>query len=104
MVMDRMELEVELKVDKTVTSLAGNRYGREIYRSQIKEKIRDGVVVKLQIPDQIEDVASSFIQGLFSELAEKVGKENARNMLILNSNHLEIMEKIDFVIDAYGVL
>ena len=61
---------VKLIFDKSQTRLAGFSYGETTYREQVKpiyDKINDeNEQVKLVFPNQIEKVASSFVQGFFS--------------------------------------
>lgn len=53
------------------------------------------------IPQQIEDVASSFIQGLYYELSEQYGKERAREIMVLESENVDVMEKIKYSLRVY---
>lgn len=62
-----------LDFDKTVTMLAGYDYGYEVYNKQVKEKIDVYSNFTIIFPDQIKRVASSFSQGFFKEIAEKIG-------------------------------
>ncbi len=95
--------KIQLQFDKKINNLAGNRYGREIYQEQLKDKIRETERYEIELPEIIEDVASSFIQGIYSELAEKVGKEKAMSILELHSQRKEVDEKIRTVLRTYNV-
>lgn len=95
--------KIELAFDKMINNLAGNRFGREIYQSQVKAKIVLDVKNIISLPLQIEDIASSFIQGFYSELSEKYGKEQALEMMELQSDNTYVMEKIAESIEVYGV-
>lgn len=67
--MERFELEF----NKAETSLAGFPYGRAIYEHQVKDKINLSEKTEIVFPAQIERVASSFVQGFFADLVEKIG-------------------------------
>lgn len=64
---------IELSIPKDITKLAGNSYGVKIYNEQVKDKyvIKDGCVIVF--PKQIDRVASSFIQGFFSDIMNTMG-------------------------------
>lgn len=64
--------EVDLKFEKTITKLAGNQFGRVTYENQVKDY---NYVDKLKIifPKEIDNIASSFIQGFFSNLVKNIG-------------------------------
>lgn len=68
-----MTVEILLKFDKATTRLAGNPYGRKEFELQAKDKINYNAINKIIFPNQIEKIASSFIQGFFAEIVEKVG-------------------------------
>lgn len=71
---------VNLVFDKLITNLAGNRFGRETYRNQIAEKMTEEGVTAI-LPEFVEDIASSFYEGIFAELNEQYGAERARELL-----------------------
>lgn len=69
--------EIILHFKKDETRLAGFNFGKETYTKQVREKIyKDGILDKhivIVFPDQIERVASSFIQGFFLEMINTIG-------------------------------
>lgn len=67
--MNRINLEFE----KSTTRLAGNPYGKAEFQKQVKDLMDYDDINEIVFPDQIEKVASSFTQGFFSEVIEKVG-------------------------------
>ncbi len=58
---------------KSTTRLAGFPYGKEIYDSQVKNKIDFTNKITIIFPDNIEKIASSFTQGFFEEIVQKIG-------------------------------
>ena len=94
---------INLKFDKIITNLSGNRLGVIVYNEQVKDKFINNKENEVIFPEQIEDIASSFIQGLYSEISEKYGKIEAQNLMILKAKNKEAEEKIDECIKTYGV-
>lgn len=89
---------VKLIFDKSQTRLAGFPYGETTYREQVKpiyDKISDeNEQVKLVFPNQIEKVASSFVQGLFSELINSIGYEKIEERFIIESSNEKLTARI----------
>lgn len=98
-----MENNIELVFDKMITNLAGNRFGKNVYMEQIEKKIdvnKKNIVI---IPSEIEDIASSFIEGIYKMLGEKYGKPNAVQIMELLAKNEETQEKIENSIKTFGV-
>ena len=95
--------EIKLSFDKMLTNLAGNRFGRETYKNQVKNQVVVEQKICVIIPDVIEDIASSFIQGFYSELCEQYGNEKARQLIELTSSNEYVINKIQESIETYGV-
>lgn len=84
-----MNNRIELKLDRSVTRLAGFEYGKNVYEEQVKGKINTSLPVTFIFPDNIKKLASSFIQGFFAELVESIGISGIeRNVGIESSNEL----------------
>lgn len=94
---------IELQFDKLITSLAGNRFGREIFSGQVRDKISENEKTYVILPDRVEDVASSFVQGFYSELCEKYGVERALDMMQFQSDNQFVLDKIAESMETYGV-
>lgn len=94
---------INLEFDKMITNLSGNRLGVKVFKDQVKDKFVAEKQNEVVFPQQIEDIASSFIQGLYSEISEKYGKIEAQNFMILTSQNNKAQEKIEESIRTYGV-
>lgn len=70
-----METKIELKINKSISRLAGNSYGQEIYNTQVKDVIDFSGKNLIIIPNYIEDIAISFVQGFTLEIFEKISKD-----------------------------
>lgn len=68
-----MTNRVELKISKKLTNLAGYDYGLQTYTEQIKDFIDIKEPFEIVFPNHIKGVASSFVQGFFSEIVENIG-------------------------------
>ncbi len=64
---------VTLAFEKSLTYLAGFSFGEKIYRDQLENRIDFKKNFTVIFPEQIEGVASSFVQGLFKEVIDKEG-------------------------------
>lgn len=98
-----MENNINLVFRKTVTNLAGNRLGNEVFCDQVKDKIDEDKLNIVVFPMVIEDIASSFIEGFYKYLAEKHGKDRALDIMQLRAEHPDSEKKISDSIRTYGV-
>lgn len=98
-----MEKIVNLKFDKLIVDLTGNPFGRDTFDKQINKYVDGDNEVIAVIPDDIEDIGSSFIQGMYASLSEQYGRTKARNLLHIKSSRKEIMDKVQKSLDTYGV-
>lgn len=73
--------KIELKFNKTLSSIAGYELGEEIYNTQVKDFYKKGEENIIVFPKEIERVAISFIQGFIAGLIEEVGYTNMLNEL-----------------------
>ncbi|MCQ2081350.1 MAG: hypothetical protein MJZ11_06795 [Lachnospiraceae bacterium] len=89
---------VALIFEKSQTRLAGFPYGETTYRNQLKTIIDDEVNgdehIKIVFPSQIEKVASSFVQGFFSELINTIGYEKIEEKFLIESSNDKLTTKI----------
>jgi hypothetical protein len=98
-----MDNNIRLVFKGTVTNLAGNRFGNEVFLEQVQGKIDEKNKNVVIFPETIEDIASSFIEGFYKYLAEKYGKEKAIEIMKLKAEHPESERKIENSIETYGV-
>ena len=78
---------IQLEFSKTMANLVGDRFGRTTFGTQVKDKFDETKINVAVIPDRIEDVATSFIQGFYSSLSENKGKEYALKRLRYRMRH-----------------
>lgn len=66
--------KINLKFDNTITRIAGNDYGKEVYKKQVEPYITDIMNNKYEIifPNNIMAVANSFVQGFIFEISKKI--------------------------------
>lgn len=94
---------IELKFENIVTNLAGNRLGNDVYLKQIEPELDETKLNVVVFPETIEDIASSFIEGLYKNLGEKYGKSTALSIMELKAKNDDTDEKIKESIDTFGV-
>ena len=91
-----MTQEIKLNLPKDFTKLAGNKYGKGIYQTQVKDIIDLNGKIVFVFPDQIDRAASSFVQGFFDEIIKKIGIEGIKSQIDFTTN---IPDFKQFVID-----
>ena len=70
------EQKVALEIrDRSLTKLAGNSYGRKLFSEQVDGKIDLDQPFTIEFPEQIDYLASSFIQGFFGNIYTEIGRE-----------------------------
>ena len=70
------EQKVALEIrDRSLTKLAGNSYGRKLFSEQVDGKIDLDQPFTIEFPEQIDYLASSFIQGFFGKIYTEIGRE-----------------------------
>lgn len=89
-----MNNDIVLQFDKATTRLAGNPYGRNIYTDQVESKINYDTLNVIVFPDNIEKVASSFVQGFFAKIVEKVGYAEFDNVISIKAKTEELADNI----------
>lgn len=89
-----MNNEIELKFDKATTRLAGNPYGRSVYTEQVESKMDYKCLNIIVFPNNIEKVASSFVQGFFAKIVDKVGYANFDKVVLIKTRNDELSKNI----------
>jgi hypothetical protein len=90
---------INLRFDKIVTNLTGNKLGRSVYKKQIESQLEYNKKNVIVFPEQIEDVGISFFQGLCHALLEKFGRKEINTQIEIRAQHKDIIEKFKKTID-----
>ena len=88
-----MENKVILVLSKNIIGLAGYEYGKQIYESQVRGNIDINKDFYIEIPSNIKFVASSFVQGFFSQIIEEIGLSLTEKRAKILSKNANIEEK-----------
>ena len=83
----------QLDFDTDVTRLAGNLYGREVYNKQLRGKIEFDKISVIVFPKEIENVASSFVQGFFADIVDHIGFNGINDKIEIQAND-KVKEKV----------
>lgn len=87
--------KIFLEFEKSDTRLAGFPYGKSVYEKQVREKIVNfNESVEIIFPEQIEKVASSFVQGFFSEMICNMGYKGIEKNVIITTCSQELTNSI----------
>lgn len=89
-----MDNVIILKFDKTLTGLAGYDFGTETFEEQVEGKIDYMRKIEIVFPDNIERIASSFIQGFFEKFIEKIGVSGIEQQIDIKSSKKDMKETI----------
>ena len=87
--------KITLTFDRTLSHIAGNLYGQEVYDKQIKNRILMDQVNEIWFPDQIKGVSISFIQGMIKDLVNKYGKDDVLRKISLKSNNTYLQKRLE---------
>ncbi|WP_154826776.1 hypothetical protein [Clostridium butyricum] len=71
--------KIELKFSNTITRLAGNPYGVQVYSEQVKSRIEYNKINIIVFPKYIEDIAISFVQGFTLDIFNSISKDEFYN-------------------------
>ena len=72
--MSKQVISLEIK-DRSLTKLAGNSYGRKLFDAQVDGRIDLNEPFTIVFLDQMDYLASSFIQGFFGKIYTEIGRE-----------------------------
>ncbi|MCI9078121.1 MAG: hypothetical protein HFH68_04215 [Lachnospiraceae bacterium] len=76
-----------------ITRLAGNPYGREVYDKQLRGKIDFNNISVIVFPKEIENIASSFVQGFFADIVDNIGFGGVKAKIEIQANE-KVKEKV----------
>ena len=88
---------IVLHEDNSLIFWSGNKYGREIYNEQVKKQLKDNYLeegIVIELPEQIEFINYSFVQGFFAEVSDEIGKNNVRSKITLESAHKDLVDSV----------
>jgi len=95
---------IELNFKNTIAGLAGFKYGQEVYEKHAEDilgNLENNDKIIIRFPNNIQRIASSFIQGFFSVLIQKYGvtyiKEKINIKSIDERLEKQVMDKIDLI-------
>ena len=75
----------ELDFDKSLTKLSGFDLGKDMFDEQIKGKISYENEIEIVIPERVDLIGSSFIQGFFEDIVNNIGISGVEKWVTLKS-------------------
>lgn len=84
--------EIKMEFDNGVYRLVGNELGKAVYKEQLEKNIDYSKKNILLIPDYIEDISISFVQGLTEEIFRNINKDEFEVYFKLKGNK-NVIEK-----------
>lgn len=86
--------KINLTFPKSETGLAGFPYGETVYNEQARNIISFDGEIEIIFPNQIEKVASSFVQGFFAEIIAAIGYKGIEEKVKVVSKSEKLTESI----------
>ena len=77
--------------------------GIKYLKARYKKKLDYTKLNIVVFPEAIEDIASSFIEGIYKFIGEKYGKTKALEIMCLQAENFDAQEKIKESIETFGV-
>lgn len=69
------DLKITLEIPVSVKFLTGTLFGEKVFRAQVLDKLKnDDQRVVAEFPENVEDVSTSFVLGMYSDLKRKIWK------------------------------
>ncbi len=85
--------KVTLIFNDNIIGLAGYEYGQQIYEKQVNGNIDINETFYIEIPSNIQFVASSFVQGFFSKIIDQIGLSSTEERAEIVSDNSKLKEK-----------
>lgn len=85
---------IYLAFNPMVTRLAGFDFGEDTYHEQVEKRIDFSEETTIVFPSQIIKVASSFVQGFFSEIIAQVGLDGIGSKVVVDAGSQELVASI----------
>jgi len=85
---------INLEFGKSDIRIAGNPYGKEVYKTQVKDKFDYNDKNIIVFPEQVKKIASSFVQGFFSEIINSVGYARFLELVDIQVSSDELRKQI----------
>ncbi|MGL5965438.1 MAG: hypothetical protein ACRCZ9_00745 [Fusobacteriaceae bacterium] len=87
---------IVLTFDKSLTAIAGYKFGEEIYEKQVEDKYKSGNKNIIEFPEQIDSVAISFVQGFLKKLLKnnRISKIKEEIEIVGNSKFVKKFNKV----------
>lgn len=90
-----MKQIIKLELNKSLTKLAGNLFGQDVYNQQVKDIIDfKSEQIEIVFPERIDNIASSFIQGFFNGIVEEIGIKGIQKRITVSSSINNLKEMI----------
>lgn len=85
---------IKIECDKTINVLVGFDAGKNVYVKQVKDKMIFDKKVTIMIPDNVKRIGSSFVQGFFEEIKEKMGIKGIEDFIEIKSHNIDFKKDV----------
>ena len=94
------DLKITLEIHVFTKFLTGTLLGEKVFRAQVMDKLTND---SQRVVENVEDVSTSFVFGMYSDLKRKHGSTKALQMMTLCSSCQDLNNKLQKIIDVYGL-
>ena len=97
-----MTKQIKLAIEESTTGVAGFPYGQEIFTKQVKNQLSSEAFnegIEIVLPDSIERITSSFVQGFFSYLIDKYGYYGVKKNFSIKTSSKKLSESVFKVLE-----
>lgn len=88
------DITINLSFPVTIQRLTDNPYGKKTYAEQVADKIDFEKMNIIHFPDHIIRASSSFVQGFFTEIVNKIGYDNLHEHITIDSANQSLVDSV----------
>lgn len=85
---------IDLKFNKSLIALAGNPFGRNTFKDQVAPHLEGENEFCIVFPNQIEMIASSFVQGFFAHWLQEYGVDGVFQHVQIKAKNDDVVKRI----------
>ena len=87
-------MDIELQFKKSLSGIAGYKYGEQVYNEQVKDLINWNEDITIIFPDNISLVAISFVQGFFNDIVSHLDYDGTMQRVTIKASTPELVQNI----------
>jgi len=89
---EKKVMVMKVEFEAPITDLTGDKFGASIYENQVEKLIDFNRINVIRFPDEIEDIAISFVHGFCKKILKNISKEDFRHKIIIKFSNKSLEE------------